>query len=479
MQEIKTTSSIIPVRKLAENLKRFIVFWIIAAILAFLIIGGWNISSGLAHRQISAAVNYSFDGAEEGNDPFGNKLDVNEIKSRSGIEEALDALNIPYDNVDRIYSAIHISGNIPANVISKITGHTAAYADSTISNSENIRDIAYYPTQYTITMDCYKLDMDFDDCVRLLNDLTERYETAFYNNYGYNEAIEDAMISIDYNDYDYVDAADIYDSNLISLKNYVDELRQKDDIRFRSEKSGYTFSDLSKAIETLRTEDLEFLASLITSDNLTKNQDNLLENYRIKIEELERKKVINREQLDAIEETISVYQKNTVIFFNGNQPSGMNLELSQSSDAYKNLIDNKVLVQKNLTDCEQKIRMYEARIENLERETADRSESIVKDGFEKLEKKVEKLLSDVKTTVDEYYREVVLKDSCRISSKVSDSTYTVVKYALRNSVSAIIAVELVILGTYIIFCLLAVKISEKRSAPEETGKNRPTKEGIK
>ena len=101
-----------------------------------------------------------------------------------------------------------------------------------------IRD-RYYPTQYSIELDCRKAGLSRKDSVLFLNRLTEEYSNQFFENYGYNKSLENAVISIDYNDYDYVDAVSVFDSSLKSLKEYIDDLAKHDNIRFRSDQDVY------------------------------------------------------------------------------------------------------------------------------------------------------------------------------------------------------------------------------------------------
>ena len=99
------------------------------------------------------------------------------------------------------------------------------------------RDTSYYPTQYKIVLECgSETGLSKKEGALLLNKITEKYREVFYNNYGYNSSLESAVVSIDYTEYDYVDAVDVFDSSLGSLKNYIDELAASDNTRFRSEK---------------------------------------------------------------------------------------------------------------------------------------------------------------------------------------------------------------------------------------------------
>ena len=159
-------------------------------------------------------------------------------------------------------------------------------------------------------------------------------------------------------------AVDVFDSSLGSLKNYIDELAASDNTRFRSE-TGYTFADLSSSIDTVRNEDLDWISSYITLNNVTKDKKNLIANYKFKIEDLKRSKIISEEQLKAVSETIEVYEKNSILIFS-NATDAANASLTQSSDTYDNLITQKIEAQANLSACEQNIKRYEERIKSLD-----------------------------------------------------------------------------------------------------------------
>ena len=251
-------------------------------------------------------------------------------------------------------------------------------------------------------LDCHEIDLNFKDCVNLLNKLAEDYQQTFFASYGYKKSLENAVTAIDYNDYDYIDAISVFDSSLLSLQDYINELADKDETRFRSEKSGYSFADLSQSIETIRTEDLDMISSYITIYNVTKDKENLIVNYKFKIEELERQKKINEQKLQALSETIEIYEKNSIVIF-ANATSGTDATLNQSTDTYDTLIDEQIASQKTLSNCEQQIEKYNKRIKALESSSKKGSEDKVKEDFEKINNKIDTLLESVNITVSEYY----------------------------------------------------------------------------
>ena len=466
--------SLIAFRDILKRIKKSFIIWLILSLTVALVISGAVLFTRLSHRQVREVIELSFDGIEQGKDPSGNKLDIDELRQKSEIEKAAASAGLENCDIDKIYSAITISGDIPEDAVGRIVDHTSLYSSEETEQSQTVRDSYYYPTRYTVTLDSSRLDIEYDDCVKLLDELLDNYTENFYKRYGYKSAIEDMLVSADYSKYEYIDAVNVYDTELVSIGKYINEIKGKDDTRFRSEKSGLTFSDISKYIETIRNEDLGILTSMITGGNVAKNKDDIMSAYIVKTDELKRQNDIYSSELENIESTIKNYQQNTVMLFEGSDLLGADAELKNNSESYKKLIDKKTAVQKQIAENEQKIDMYKNRIESFEDQPSNVTEDDVKKEFEKLNKKISGLLEDVKTTVNEYYENVVLKDACRVISKTSDNFGTAVISSLKNSAAGILAAEAIILGLYIMFCafmperIFAVRrISEAKKDDEE------------
>lgn len=468
MRDIKSKKSsdktdirvVLSVGDFLRKLKKFFVPWLLAALVLAAVVLGVNVTSNIINGQVSVLVNFSYDGVEAGMDPMGNKFDVNEIKSRTLIEECLNELGMTEANPETIYTNIAISGLVPSNVIDRITNYSPVYNSDEIVSSKNIQDSTYYPTQYSIVLDCCKAGLSRKESVLFLNRLTEKYSDKFFENYGYNKSLENAVISVDYNDYDYVDAVSVFDSSLNSLKEYIDDLAKHDNIRFRSEQSGFTFADLSQSIETIRTEDLDMILSYIVYNNVTKDKKNLIANYEFKIEELTRQKNIYKEKLQSINDTISNYEKNSILIF-GNATDGSNATLNQSSDTYDNMIDDKVRAETDLSTCEQSISLYEKRIKSLKNGTqkSGAAELVEKD-FEKLNNKIQTMLNSVNITATEYFEEVLFSNAYKILTPATNSVFYVIKSSVKDSINIILALELMIIAVYIAVSAAAVYIPE-------------------
>lgn len=451
--------SFLSLSKMCKYLKKYFLPWIITSAVAAVLIGGTYTISSLTNRTISTTVNFSFDGVEAGLDPFGNKFDVNEIKSKSAVKEVVNELGIEDADIDSICSSITISGNVPDNIIERITKYNSMYSSDgaeNIATIKNMQDTTYYPTQYSINMDCEKTNLTYNECVDVLNNITERYKQTFSEKYGYKKSFANAVFSFDYNDYDYIDAVDVFDSSLDSLYSYITDFAEKDSSRFKSEQTGYTFSDLAESIDTIRSENLDMIYAYISLYNMTKDKENLIVNYEFKIEECERQKKINEDTLEALESTLDVYEKNSILIFS-QATSGADATINQSSDTYDNLIEQVVDTEKRISEYQQQIDKYNKRIDSLQKSNKKGSDEKINEYFTDLNEKVAKLLETTETTVCEYYEDTVYVNAYEILSLVSSSTFGTIANAIKDSFDMLLPVEMIILAFFIVVCALEAK----------------------
>lgn len=449
------------------KLRKFFKIWLIATIIIAVLNVGINLGLNLFNGTVQTTVNFSFDGIESGIDPNGNKFDVNDIKSKEIVQESIDELGLGL-NAEDIINYISIDGIVPEDVIERITHYnsilSSGSSDSTIDTYRNIQDTSYYPTQYKISLECHEVGLGQKDSAALLNKITEKYYTEFYNKYGYNESLGAAVKSIDYKDYDYVDAIEVFNASLGSLKNYINELASSDQTRFRAE-NGYTFADISASIDTIRNEDLDWISSYIFLNNVTKDKKTLIENYKFRIEELKREKTIAEETIDSVTESIEVYEKNAILIFN-NATEGVNAEIYESSDTYDSLISKKLSAQSSYSSCEEKIKLYESRIKSLESGNSDQSDiEAVELQLDNVSAKIDTLLETASETSKEYYEENYLNNAYTVLEPASSSVISIVVSSVKDSMRNIMVFELFLTALY--FTVSA--IDGFRKTPEGSG----------
>lgn len=487
----RNSKSVLSIYAFWKYIKLFFSKWLLFSIIAAFIIVSCFTIIDFTQRTVSVTVNFSFDGVESGHDPLGNKFNVNEIKSDEAIEKAVNDVGIGNYNIENISDSIYISGNIPANAINRITDYVSIYESDVLNSNKDIQDKTYYPTQYTITLNCNEVDLSVKECTDFLNTLTENYKHSFIEKYGYKESLANAVTAFDYNDYDYSEAIFVFDSSLESLQSYINYLASKDNVRFRSKQTGYTFSDLTQSIETLRNENLDIISSYISLNNMTKNKENLLVNYEYKVDDYKRQKKIYEDKYETITKTLEMYEKNSILIF-AQATTGTDASLNQSSDTYDNLIQLEIDTEKNISFYEQQIEKFNKRIKSLKDGIKKGSVDKLEEDFAKLNDKINTLLEAINVSVSEYYTDVIFTNSYDIISPASSSNFAIFTKSIRNSFLTCVSVELLIFSVYLLICTVASlpvlndffsaaakKIFKQKNTKTKTNKKNKNKGGRK
>ncbi|MCD8188232.1 MAG: lipopolysaccharide biosynthesis protein [Ruminococcus sp.] len=464
-----------------KMLKKYFLIWIVTAVVAgVLVFTCSTITSDDQHKILTALISFSYDGIEEGLDPEGNTFDVNTIKNPTVIESALTELGLSVKSLEKIRQNISIDGIIPSDAIDKITTYKSVYenvsgSSSALSAAQAMLDISYYPTQFKVTFNYSSTDFDEDEAVDVFNTMLECYHDYFISTYGSNEVLGSAVKSIDYTEYDYAEAVDIFNSTLTTLKSYVDDLASEDTTRFRSNSTGYTFSDLSESISTIQIIDLDILSSYITVNNVTKDKDSLITYYQYRIDSLTREKTVAEEKLASIVESIDSYQKDTIMVF-GNGTETTDTEYSQYSEEYDTLINQKISTQAEVSNATQRINYYNQRITSLKSKAAglDAYVEKVEEDLASLSDKVDQLIDDINTTADEYYENVPFANAYNILVPASGSgsgsgTASFVKRTISSAIVPLVVIEALLVLVYICaaFVFAIINESKKKKALAE------------
>lgn len=466
-QEEEKDSFVIPVAAIFKNIKKYFAVWLVtAAVSALLVFSGSALISGDEHKTLSALINFTYSGIEKGLDPAGKVFDVNTVKNPEVIKDTLEELKLPLDDIDSLRSSITIEGIVPDDVIDKITTYKGIIdmgSNSAMSAAQEILSTDYNPTQYKVQFNYADTDFSGSEAVEFLNTMLDCYRDYFFRTYGYNEALGSAVTVLDYNDYDYAEALDVFSTSLSSLKSYVDTLSAGDTTRFRSTATGYTFSDLSDSINTLRSIDLDVISSYIAVNNVTKDKESLINYYDYRIEELTRQQAVQKERLTAITESLNAYEKDQIIIFgNGNEDT--NTQSTVGSEEYNKLINEKISAQTNVSNTTQEIAKYKLRLVDLKSNKSASPEHIekVETDLAALSVKITQLIEDVNATADDYYETVALANAYNILVPASTSTIDTITGTLKSTFIPILVVEALVLVVYIILAFTKAVAAENK-----------------
>lgn len=482
---------VISLSAIIKKLKKYFLLWLVTAVVAGGFVLGSNALTILRNKPaLSALVSFNYDGVEEGLDPAGGVLDVNTIKNPNVITAALATLGM-YDEyasqVEQIRAGIKVIPVTPTDAIDKMTVYQSVLDKSSGGNlaaAQALLDTTYYPTQFKVEFSYAGTSLSKDQAVEVFNQILNTYRDYFYGQYGYNESVGTSVTVVDYNDYDYAEAVDVFTTTLDALENYVKQLSTEESkyftvntttdtdnktsftARFRSNATGYTFDDLAEAIETVKKIDLDRISSFITVNNLTKNKADTIAYYQYRIQQLTRQQTQYTEVLATIQDAINTYQKDTLTIINSsgeNDTTG-----TQTSPEYDNLIEQRITNQTNLSYTTQQIAYYTERKSSLEKSNSSNDTSKIEQvetQFADLHSEVVDLVNSVNTTANEYYEKVAFANAYSVLVPAVNSGTATFAQIISASMASVIMVEAILLLVYVALAFITALVSENRKKP--------------
>ena len=461
-EEEKKDEIVLSLSAVFRQLKRFVILWLcLSIIVAVLIPVGTAVFAADQHKNLTALVSFNYKGVEKGLDPKGNQFDVNSLKSPTVIEMALTSLGEDLTYLEYIRQGISIESVIPQNAIDQIIAYKSLFEQGNITATKELLATSYFPTQYQLTFNYSHTGFSGERAVEVFNTVLDCYRKYFFETYGFNHALGSAVTALDYTDYDYAEAIDIFSSNLSTLGEYVSNLSSNDKTRFRASSTGYSFADLSESISTIRDVDLDMISSYVTVNNVTKDKATLIDYYRL--ESLNRQKIIAQENLNVIKESIEKYEKDTIVIYGDQQDVS---QYTQASAEYDSLIQQRINAQKTLSTCTQNIAAIQTRINALNGKNAASKEKVekVEKDLANLNSKVAELLDKINTTANEYYETVYLANSYTILVPASSSALHTTKNILKSALKPFVIVEALLFVCYFGVAFVIALVLETREA---------------
>ena len=451
-----------------RHLKKYFAMWLAISIIGGLVVTAFSgVKTMLIKPTLSALVSFTFKGIEKGVDPAGNTFNVKEnMKTPEVIQGALEELGLDLDNLESIRKGISVDGIIPEDAVERITAYKHVYetaASGNLAAAQAMLDVSYFPTTYKVYFDYSETGLSRSESVELFNAMLNNYRDYFYKTYGFNQALGTAVPAVDYTTYDYSEQIDMFDDTLTSIEKYLKNLASDDANNFRSNETGFTFNDLYRAAQTIESLDLDRISSLINVNCITKNKNASLAYCDYRIESLTRSTSSLKERLQTIEDSISKYEKDTILIF-GNGTDGNDTSYSQASEEYDKLINQRVSTSTELAETKQKIEFYKSRKSALSsNKTASKSMTTdVEKQLEELGKKIEELVKTTETTSREYYQNVEFKNAYTVLVPAESSAKASISSIIRNALIPVLIVEFLILAIYLTVSFITALVSSNK-----------------
>lgn len=455
---------VISIFTLIKKLKKYLLIWIIAAVVCVALAVGYSMITTHVNKPIlEALVGFSYNGIEQGLDPNGRDFKVETIKNPNVIESALTDLDLEIEQLEYVRQGITIKGITPKDTVDRLTQYSRVLdQNGNIAAAEKILETTYFPTQYIVTFDYSATDFTDEEAVALFNRVLENYKTFFYKEYGYNESLGSALSVIGYEDYDYTEAIDVFSNNITTLKKYVKKLADDDDTRFRSSVTGYTFDDLYEAISTIETIDLDKISSNIVVNNLTKNKEDALAYCEYRIKALTRQRLQYEEELETYEESIKNYEKDQIIVFGSTEDTSM--QSSVASEQYDRMFTQKNNIASSLAQTKQLISYYKERQEALKSKSAGSAAKIeeVEENLKSLSEKLNTLIDLVGDTSEDYYVNVTFKNAYNVLVPAADVSTNRLDRIKANLKTPLLILEGIAFVVYFAFAFIESLVSDNK-----------------
>ena len=449
--------------KAARELRRMLALWLCLAVGLGAVAGAVGLAAQrvMGREPIRALVNFSFDDSAA-------DYDIRKIKSPGVVEDALNAMGLKIDNIDVIRNAIEINGVIPDSAHE----YMGMYYDvvtqggaAAIPALQSLLNTQYDVTQYIVSFDYPYAGMSRKMGIDFVNTLLRAYQDYFAETYNYNEAMGNPLSAVDYREYDYAEAANIFSTALDSMTSYLSAVESSATTTFRSVETGFTFQDLRRAADTLRNIDLDRVASYIVIHSVSSyDAETEISYYQWLIENLTRQRTVERTRLASLTRSISEYEKDPVLV-SGQDGAAVLNNLEDLNGHYDTMITEGLDTQATIASYTRSISYYERVIEGFRNAESANEEEIEKvEGYlSSLNEKLNALFEDATKTVDEYYDKVAFANRMQV---LIPATARNTPLITKTTVMMVVAVEALLFAA---FCAVALAMSLKKPEDETSG----------
>ena len=427
--------------------------WLIALItIAALILTGIGTYIMLPGTQsVVAVIELNYPGIEMGVNPDGSKFDIRQLKSPYVIENALEETELDATGIkpDQVRRNIDITSIIPNDVTQK--------AEAAIKQG---KDYAYYPSEFKIT---YKVNKAFsyNQGIALVETIIDEYQKYFYSLYSGIEVIENTIGQIDYNEYDYYDVVQVITTQIDGIQEFL-LTKAEEDISFRSTKTGYTFADLNRSFDILKTVDTSKLESHVNANTLTKDRHNLIKDYEYKVKRMELEQAKKNSEAEEARRLMDQFKKEDFVLIPDSQGNELRTENPQSY--YNILAETAITASVEAASLKHEIEYYKNEIARLVAVTEANNTQLIEEAngmIDAIKIKIETLINATNKTIEDYY---AYRFGASIRQVTPAQMVTGMNVLLNLAIAAVIGL---MIGVFVVFMRHYWKSTEKENGNME------------
>ena len=376
---------------------------IVALSLVVGLIGGYAVTRMQTYT-CTLGFKYNHEEAAQGLAPDGeSKLDPYEIQNPAVINAALE--NMGFDDDDDDLNVKGIRQDITINkVITEL-------------DKEVTESAALLGEKYDVNATEYEMKFTYDAALgdefgaKMFSNIIKEYDEFLLAKYYHKKTIGDFAKIVKDSGADYIVIADSMSSELESIISSLDELAQYYP-EFRSQATGYTFSELSKLYQNLKEIQYAKYYGNVRAGNLAKDREMVIKSYQTKVKELEEDWEVNRKIAENYKAEITSFydsykmaglyrqaeqvQENVDTTNNRDQDVLEDTDLEDYTNTYDNIILSYSERASNATDAAHSIEYYNMIISSYVNDTVPAETKTA------LIAKNEKIMQEIETLSNEY-----------------------------------------------------------------------------
>lgn len=357
-----------------------------------------------------ARIVLTFEGIGQGLDPNGNRFDINEVKEKEVLADALKEAGLEDQiTVKELRSRITITPVVSDRALSQLTAIT-----SVTGKTEDVTEKMIHPNEYLIGIK----DTGAPSCFSsqtLLKQVMKSYQHHIKTAYIQNLSTEPVYSKEEIASLDYPEMVRVVEQEAAAMVRYAGIFAQNHP-DFVSEKDGLSFQDLYQQAQTISSADVGNLKSIADYYGLTKNESNRM-NYQetmLKRAQLVLSKANGREF--TVSDIIALYDNHSnYVFVSGELPQ---LDMDeQKNEFYDNLMGQLVASKNSSIDAKYEVDEIQRAIGKLQHpvlgpeEYTSRTQEL-SDGVNTVYERIDKVNEQIQALAAENY-------DLEIGSKIS------------------------------------------------------------
>ena len=320
-------------------------------------------------------INVEWEGIDVGEYPDGSTFDYNQAITPDVLSQSITELDMDITSSE-LREATEIIPIIPADI--------ATILQNALEDGEQMN---YFATNYKVVMDYNALGISASQADDLLMTIVHKFEEDIESKFVYSEQVFN-FTNIDFEDYDYIDAYVILESQVKLITDLMTE-KNIENPEFTSKTVSQGFSDILVRTELIDTVKIEEIKSRVNTYLLSKDSDYLITKYNYIIEDktLQLNKALLRET--DLQLLVDNYNGSVTTIIVPGVDSQTVLEIDTY---YELLLENLVVTQSNVAELQEDIAYYEMLIERIEGTSPDFSITPAKKAEET--QRVEELITE-------------------------------------------------------------------------------------